>query len=196
MRPQMSRGNTFTFRPDFTIMDHVDFDAEGIVERGKVLAATFPGLQVTVTDQRGDEAITTTLHAPNGMTDYLAQWVMPNDAVGEIQVASGSYPIADKGPTVDVQVALQWRETMATEIIAFASGFETPDHGTHVNGFKRWLDEQNDIQPLGANGYTAVVSVIHPDPQFESQTRIKLMNLEAADAVYSVLSDQLGKGSA
>ncbi|MGH8244922.1 MAG: toprim domain-containing protein, partial [Gammaproteobacteria bacterium] len=108
---------------------------------------------------------------------------------------------------VDVEVALQYTDGMAISEYAFANTIHTPDGGTHLTGLRTALTrvmnnyarKNNFLKEKDVNfssddtreGVTAVVSVKHPDPQFESQTKVKLMNAEVAGIVSTVAAEAL-----
>ena len=108
---------------------------------------------------------------------------------------------------VDVEVAIQYTDGIAVSEYAFANTIHTPDGGTHLTGVRTALTrvinsyarKNNFLKEKDKNfssddtreGVTAVVSVKHPDPQFESQTKVKLMNAEVSGIVSSVTSEAL-----
>ncbi|NHZ71956.1 MAG: DNA topoisomerase (ATP-hydrolyzing) subunit B [Aquificales bacterium] len=108
---------------------------------------------------------------------------------------------------VEVEVALQYTDGIATSEYAFANTIHTPDGGTHLTGVRTavtrvinlyarknsFLKEKdnNFSSDDTREGLTAVVSIKHPDPQFESQTKVKLMNAEVSGIVSSVLSEAM-----
>ena len=108
---------------------------------------------------------------------------------------------------MEVEVALQYTEGIAISEFAFANTIHTPDGGTHLTGVRTavtrvintFARKNNFLKEKDTNfssddtreGLTAVVSVKHPDPQFESQTKVKLMNAEVSGVVASVTAEAL-----
>jgi DNA gyrase subunit B len=108
---------------------------------------------------------------------------------------------------IEVEAAIQYTDSVATSEYAFANTIHTPDGGTHQSGLRSALTraintfarKNNLLKEKDNNfssddtkeGVTAVVSVKHPDPQFESQTKVKLMNAEVSGIVSSVVYDTL-----
>ena len=108
---------------------------------------------------------------------------------------------------IEVEVALQYTDSIATSEYAFANTIHTPDGGTHLTGVRTAVtrvinayarknnflkDKDNNFSSDDTReGMTVVVSIKHPDPQFESQTKVKLMNAEVSGIVSSVLAEAM-----
>jgi DNA gyrase subunit B len=109
---------------------------------------------------------------------------------------------------IGVEVAVQYTDAYAESVYSFANTIHTIDGGTHLTGLraaltrtindyarKQGLLKENEANFSGEDtreGLTAIVSVKHPDPQFESQTKVKLMNAEAKSLVESVVAERFG----
>jgi len=115
---------------------------------------------------------------------------------------------SDEETNIEVEVALQWTNDVQSSIHAFANNIHTPQGGTHLTGFKTALtrtinsyanhhdllsalDGENLTGEDVRDGVTAIISIRHPDPQFESQTKIKLENNDARGVVETAVNDSL-----
>jgi len=185
-----STGTSITFTPDFTIMDKgLTFDYDLIVERCRELAYMLP--HVTFRVEREDQSVEPVIwHYPAGIRDWIAEVnkeiatlhpVLYKDFSGEYEYKHGKH-------TIRVELAFQFRTLDAGEIKSFVNTIPVPEGGTHIDGLNESLltaiygDAHSDlIDPL--NGLIAILHIYHPDPQFQSQTKVELLNPEVKEAV-------------
>jgi DNA gyrase subunit B len=179
-------GTAITFRPDFSIMEEDDFDFYLIADHCQKRAYTLPQLNFTIQDWRGTlQQIS--YHYPNGLSDWLnVRTIGENSVIGEQNIQKHSRAIGNQGSCypITVQIAFKWIESPKHLLCGFVNTLEIPEGGTHIDGFIVALENQ-----IGLNwdklqqGFIGIIHILHPDPQFESQTRIRLLNKDVATAV-------------
>jgi len=191
-------GVSITFQPDFSIFEPNDFDYDWIRDRCQTLAYLFPQVTISLTDEREGHEQSEDFHYPNGIRSMVHDRNLDKSERHEILYTKQSipYPISYRDGTFEiiVEVALQYTDSDAIDLRGYVNSVETKDGGTHIEGFRHalmgYLNGANP-NPLSweqvAQGLTAVINVMHPDPQFESQTSVKLLNPEAFNAVESVM---------
>jgi DNA gyrase subunit B len=189
-------GTTVRFWPDDEIFESGEFDASTLETRIRELAFLNPGVAITLTDERdGSES---TFQYDGGIrefVEYLNETRTPlHDDV---------LYLADEEQNIQIEVAMQATDELQGSIHAFANNINTREGGTHLTGFKTALtrivnDYANDqglLDDIDENlrgedvreGLTAVISIKHPDPQFEGQTKTKLGNSEVRGIVESAM---------
>ena len=160
-----------------------------------------PNLTIIFEDLRGAEPEHIVYHEPDGILGFIRELNAKKESVHE--------PVYFKGEAdgIEVEVAFQYVNEFHENILGFCNNIYNSEGGTHLTGFKttfttvmntyaREIGVLKDKDPnfTGAdirNGMTAVVSIKHPAPRFEGQTKTKLDNPDAAKAVSSVISEQL-----
>src|SRR5438067_691377 len=196
--PDGKTGTTVTFKPDPEIFHDATFDYDTLENRLRELAFLNKGLAIALHDERTGKK--ETFHYEGGIAEFVA-YLNRNDETLHAPI------YLDK--TVDrvrVEVALQYTTGEEERSRAYANNAFNPGGGTHMSGFRaaitRTLNSygskedlfKNDLQPIGEDfreGMTAIVSVQVPDPQFESQTKIRLNNTEVEGIVSSVVQEHL-----
>jgi len=198
--PAGESGTHTTFRFDTEIFKGpLEFRSELLIQRLREMAFVTRGVWIRLEDQRtGDE---TNFYFEGGIVSfvrYLNRGRQPLHAIFAVEKAVEGMLI---------QVALQYTDAFAELAYSFANTIHTMDGGTHLTGLrgaltraindysrKNNLAKENDAGFSGEDtreGLTVVVSVQHPDPQFESQTKVKLMNADVQTAVQQVVGDAL-----
>jgi DNA gyrase subunit B len=198
------QGTRVKFRYDPTIFKDVSYRFETLAQRMREMAFVTRGVTIKLVDER-------TKPFPREMTFYFEGGIESfvrflnrnrtevHDVVYAEQQADG----------VGIEVALQYTDAYAESVYAFANTIHTVDGGTHltglrsgltrtINDYARKAGQLKDKDPNFSGddvreGLTAIVSVKHPDPQFESQTKVKLMNAEMKGLVESVVASALGE---
>ncbi|MFW5915030.1 MAG: DNA gyrase subunit B [Planctomycetota bacterium] len=192
------RGTKVTFKPDPDIFGDCEFDPDKIGNRLRELAFLNSGTRV-ILGQEG-EAEDEIFHYEEGIGEFVAHL---NE--GKKPLHDDVITIQDEREGTAVEIALQYNDGFNQNIFSFANNINTVDGGTHLSGFKTALtrtlnnwardnDELKDITPTGDDyreGLTAVVSVKHPSPQFEGQTKTRLGNREVKSIVEQVAGDHL-----
>ena len=194
-------GTTINFLPDDTIFDKTRFKEDEIKSRLHETAYLNPSLTIHFEDKRKEEPETVIFHEPDGIVGFIKDLNKSKEAIHDVIYFSGECD------GISVEVALQYVNEFHENVLGFCNNIYNSEGGTHLTGFKtqftnvintyaRELNilKDKDINFTGAdvrNGMTAVVSVKHPDPRFEGQTKTKLDNQDAAKVVAKVTGEQI-----
>ena len=203
MRPDEETGTTITFWPDEDIFDDVTFTTETLDSRLRELAFLNPGVAITLVDARSEEVDERAHKYDGGIREFVE---FLNETKTPLHDDVVYFDAEDRG--VSVEVALQATDELQGSLHAFANNINTREGGTHLTGFKTALTRVvNDYAASNGmlndldgtlrgedvrEGLTAVVSVKHPDPQFEGQTKTKLGNSEVRGIVESAVHQHVG----
>lgn len=189
--PAHKHGTIVQFWPDPDIFqESTEFDIKILTTRIRELAFLNKGLRITISDMRPEEPTHEEFHYAGGIKHYVEFLDKgKQDLFPEPIYVEG----VEKGITVEV--ALQYTEDYHTNLMTFTNNIHTYEGGTHEAGFKTALtrvindyahknglmkdDDDNLSGEDVREGMTAVVSIKHPDPQFEGQTKTKLGNSDA-----------------
>ena len=205
-----STGTLITFKPDptiFTITTEFKFDV--LANRLRELAFLNPGVEITLADEREESKSETFLYR-DGIEEFVRQLSKNKDPLHPKPIIlSGKRPIKVEGRDEDafVDCVLQYTDTYNDQILCFANSIPNPDGGTHLTGFRSALtrainqySRQNNLlkekDPAISGddvreGLVCVLSVKLPNPRFESQTKVKLVNTEIDGVVSSIVYDGL-----
>lgn len=194
-------GTTVNFLPDDTIFEKTRFKAEEIKSRLHETAYLNPTLTIVFEDKRGAETERIEYHEPNGILGFIADLNQKKETVHE--------PVYFKGEAdgIEVEVAFQYVNEFHENVLGFCNNIYNAEGGTHLTGFKSTFTmvmnqyareigvlKEKDANFTGAdirNGMTAIVSIKHPDPRFEGQTKTKLDNQDAGKATSKVTNDEI-----
>ncbi|MFW5958822.1 MAG: DNA topoisomerase (ATP-hydrolyzing) subunit B [Natronomonas sp.] len=195
-------GTAITFYPDNEIFETTDLDYSTLSSRLRELAFLNPGVEITIRDERADDETSDTFVYDGGIKEFVA-YLNETRRVLHDQVVYFQAEDDD----VHVEIALQATADVQGSIHAFANNINTREGGTHLTGFKTALTRViNDYATSNGllgdidgtlkgddirEGMTAVISVKHPDPQFEGQTKTKLGNSEVRGIVESIVHEEL-----
>ncbi len=202
-------GTTITFKADETIFETVEFSFEILSNRMREMAFLMgrSGLTLTITDER-KEGRSETFCYPNGLVDFI-EFVNGTKEPLHNEIISLEARMDDAaGAPVEIDIALQYNGAYREDIYAFVNNINTTEGGTHLSGFRSGLTralntfakkanifKPNETPPSGEDfreGLAAIISVKLADPQFESQTKIKLGNREVEGLVASAVHDKIG----
>ena len=181
--------------------ENVDYRFDTLMNRFREMAFVTRGVFIMFRDERVNPSKSMSFYFEGGLKSFV-QYVNRNRKVLHSPIYAQK-----EVDNVDVEVSIQYTDGIATSEFAFANTIHTPDGGTHLTGLRTaitrvinyyarkngYLKEKdsNFTSDDTREGVTAVVSVKHPDPQFESQTKVKLMNAEVSGIVSSVASEAL-----
>ena len=198
-------GTTVRFKADPLIFTETTvYDYETLYNRLQELAFLNPFLKIDFTDERGEEPKFVEFEYEGGISEYVKFLNKDKKVMFE-------EPIYVKGNEGDIQVeiAMQYNDGFNANIYSFCNNVNTQEGGTHEDGFRNTLTrvinnyakDQNlmkkDDELLQGDdvreGITAIISVKHPDPQYEGQTKTKLGNSEVRRIVSAVFSEQLDR---
>ena len=205
-----STGTLITFKPDptiFTITTEFKFDV--LANRLRELAFLNPGVEITLADER-EEAKSETFFYRDGIEEFVRQLSKNKEPLHPKPIMlTGKRPIKVEGRDEDafVDCVLQYTDSYNDQILCFANSIPNPDGGTHLTGFRSALtrainqySKQNNLlkekDPAISGddvreGLVCVLSVKLPNPRFESQTKVKLVNTEIDGVVSSIVYDGL-----
>ena len=201
LAPDEETGTAIRFWPDAEIFETTAFTASTLANRLRELAFLNSGVEITLTDERAGTK--ESFRYDGGIREFVGYLNETRTPIHDEVIY-----FADEADGVHVEVALQATEELQGSVHAFANNINTREGGTHLTGFKTALtrvvndyaNEHGLVYDLYANltgedvreGLTAVVSVKHPDPQFEGQTKTKLGNSEVRGVVESATHEKLG----
>ncbi|UCC89421.1 MAG: DNA topoisomerase (ATP-hydrolyzing) subunit B [Anaerolineales bacterium] len=197
------RGTKTTFRFDPAIFKEVDgYRYETLVQRLREMAFVTKGVTIHFLDERQVPSREMTFYFEGGITSFV-RYLNRNRGVLHPVVY-----VEKEINGVGVEVAVQYSDAYAESVYSFANTIHTIDGGTHLTGLRSALtrtindyarkqsllkeNEQNFSGEDTREGLTAIVSIKHRDPQFESQTKVKLMNAEVKSQVEAVVGDSFG----
>ena len=194
-------GTTINFLPDDTIFEKTRFKEEDVKSRLHETAYLNPNLTIVFEDRRGEAPETVTFHEPDGITGFVKDMNKSQETVHDIVYFSG------ESEGISVEVAFQYINEFHENVLGFCNNIYNSEGGTHLTGFKTMFTnvintyarnlgilKEKDANFTGAdvrNGMTAVVSIKHPDPRFEGQTKTKLDNQDAAKVVSKVTGEEI-----
>jgi len=194
-------GTEITFLPDNTIFEVTKFKAEWLKSRMHESAYLNPGLMLHFINLRENEHEERTFYEPDGIVAYVKELNKGKEVMHA--------PISYKGicDGIDVEIAIQFVDAFEENILGFCNNIFTQEGGTHIAGFKTKFTglintyardlgvlKDKDSNFTGAdtrNGMTAIISIKHPNPMFEGQTKTKLASADATRAVLIVTGDEL-----
>ena len=210
MEPGEGTGTEIRFWPDSEIFETSDFVFSTLESRLRELAFLNSGVEIELLDERDDRV--QEFHYEGGIKEFVAFLNETKTALhDDVIYFDEDEPIREAGDTegvVQVEVAMQATDELQGSLHAFANNINTREGGTHMTGFKTALTrvvndyakDQGLLKDLDdtlkgediREGLTAVLSIKHPDPQFEGQTKTKLGNSEVRGIVESAVHEHLG----
>jgi DNA gyrase subunit B len=201
-----STGTLITFKPDPEIFrDTVEFKADIIAQRLRELAFLNSGLEIVFADERQSKAEPEKFYYKNGIEEFVKQLNKSKEPLHPKPIAfhkETKEKLDDKDIEVHLDVVMQYNDSYNDQVLCYTNTIYNPDGGTHLSGFRsavtrainqyaksNELLKDKDPQITGDDvreGLTAVISVKHSDPKFESQTKVKLLSPEVERIVGSV----------
>ncbi len=194
-------GTTINFLPDDTIFDKTRFKEDEVKSRLHETAYLNPRLTIVFEDKRAGTKEKVTFQEPEGIVGFIRDMNKAREAVHDVVYFSG------ESEGISVEVAFQYVNEFHENVLGFCNNIYNSEGGTHLTGFKTMFTnvinnyarelnilKEKDSNFTGAdvrNGMTAVVSIKHPDPRFEGQTKTKLDNQDAAKVVSKVTGDEI-----
>ncbi|RZH69520.1 DNA topoisomerase (ATP-hydrolyzing) subunit B [Natrinema altunense] len=207
MEPDEETGTEIRFWPDTDIFETGEISFSTLSNRLRELAFLNSGVRITLRDEREEtdegETVAETYEYDGGIREFVNYLNETRSAMHDDVIY-----FEDEAQNIQVEVAMQATEELQGSIHAFANNINTREGGTHLTGFKTALtrcvndyaNENDLLSDLDNNlkgedireGLTAVISIKHPDPQFEGQTKTKLGNSEVRGIVESAMHEGLG----
>ncbi len=196
-------GTDIRFWPNEEIFETTEFRRSVLENRLRELAFLNPGVHITIDDDRDPESPPSTYEFEGGIREFVEYLNESRQALHRDVIY-----VENDEADIQVEVAAQMTEDLQPSIHAFANNINTREGGSHLTGFKTaWTRTVNDyanenglLDALEENlkgedvreGLTAVISIKHPDPQFEGQTKTKLGNSEVRGIVERAVNDGVG----
>lgn len=194
-------GTKINFLPDPEIFEKTRFKSEDVKSRLHETAYLNPTLTIYFKDNRGPFFEEEAFHEPDGIVGFVRAINKKKDQITEVISFSG------EAEGIQVEIAFQYVNEFHENVLGFCNNIYNAEGGTHLTGFKTMFTsvmnsyarelnvlKEKDANFNGAdirNGMTAVVSIKHPSPRFEGQTKTKLDNQDAAKAVGKVTGDEI-----
>lgn len=201
LKKTKSTGTKISFLPDKEIFEKTRFKEEDIKSRLHETAYLNPGLTIYYADKRDGTEEELIFHEDEGLTGFVKDINKDSQPVHEPVYFSGEFE------GIGFEAAFQYTDDFHETLLGFCNNIYNSEGGMHLTGFKSALTntmntyarqigmlKEKDDNYTGAdirNGLTAVISVKHPDPRFEGQTKTKLDNQDASKAASKVTSEQL-----
>ncbi len=206
--PSDKRGTIITFKPDPEIFESTVFRYETLANRMRELAFLNKGLTLTITDERelDDDGNfrQEVFYSEGGLKEFVS-WLDES----RVKLIDEPIHVVGKEDNVEVEVAMQYNTSYAEHVFSYVNNINTPEGGTHVNGFRRAVSrvlgqfaEQSGMAAKAKvtltaedfrEGLTAVVSVKVPEPQFKGQTKSELGNSEVTGIVSRAVGQKLSE---
>ena len=194
-------GTTVNFLPDAQIFERTDFKADEVKSRLHETAYLNPKLTIVFEDLRQGEPEHIEYHEPEGIVGFVRDLNKNKQCVHEPVYFSG------ESDGITVEVAFQYVNEFHENVLGFCNNIYNAEGGTHITGFKTIFTsvmnsyarelgilKEKDANFTGAdirNGMTAVISIKHPAPRFEGQTKTKLDNQDASKAAGKVTGEEI-----
>ena len=194
-------GTKVNFLPDPEIFEKTKFKEDEVISRLHETAYLNPELTIIFEDRRGTEVNHLEFHEPDGIIGFVKDINKKSETIHEVVYFKG------ESEGITVEGAFQYVNEFHENVLGFCNNIYNAEGGTHLTGFKTAFTtimnnyareigvlKEKDANFTGAdirNGMTAVISIKHPAPRFEGQTKTKLDNQDASKATDKVASDEL-----
>ena len=194
-------GTSINFLPDDTIFEKTRFKEDDVKSRLHETAYLNPNLTIVFTDKRKEPVEHVEYHEPDGIVGFVKDMNSSKETLHDVIYFQG------EAEGIEVQAAFQYVNEFHEDILGFCNNIYNAEGGTHITGFKTMFTnvintyarelgilKEKDVNFTGTdvrNGMTAVISVKHPDPRFEGQTKTKLDNQDAAKVVSKITGDEI-----
>ncbi len=206
-------GTEITFVPDFTILEQNEFSFNTLMTRFREMAFVTRKVTISLRDERVKPIPREmTFYFDGGLRSFVRYLNRNRKAIHNILHVERDIEYLDRNDNpykIGVEVAFQYADVATTTELAFTNTINTPDGGTHITGLRssitgvinRFAKKAGMLKDKDGNfsgndtleGLTAIVSVKHPDPQFESQTKVKLLNPEVQGAVSQAVTESFNE---
>ena len=194
-------GTKINFLPDPEIFEKTYFKEDDVKSRMHETAYLNPNLTIIYEDRRKEEIEHIEYHEPDGIIGFVKDLNKNIDTIHEVIYFKG------ESEGITVEAAIQYTNEFHENILGFCNNIYNAEGGTHITGYKTAMTtiinsyarelgilKEKDVNFTGAdvrNGMTAVVSIKHPDPRFEGQTKTKLDNPDASRVTSKVTADEM-----
>jgi DNA gyrase subunit B len=195
-------GTRIRFKPDPEVFSKTEFSYETLAQRMRELSYLNRGVSIAVKDEREEKEHE--FFSEGGIASFV-QYLNRN----KVAIHDSVIHLLDDREGIIVEIALQWNDSFQELVYCYTNNIPNRDGGTHLTGFRTaltrtinsYVSSSNRIKDLKANltgddlreGMTAIISVKHPDPKFNSQVKEKLVSSEVKGIVEMVVGDRLGQ---
>jgi DNA gyrase subunit B len=193
-------GTKITFKPDHEIFPEIEYKYDVLSNRLRELAYLNEGIHIVMEDERTGKK--EEFKYTEGLKEFVISLNEGKNTLTQVISFHKEEPVT----RLIVDVAMQYNDGYSETILTFANNINNHDGGTHMSGFKtaltgtinRYAEGANlmkDVRPSGDDvreGLVAIISVKLPEPQFESQTKDKLLNLDVESFVQQAVNERLG----
>ncbi|HJK97622.1 MAG TPA: DNA topoisomerase (ATP-hydrolyzing) subunit B [Polyangiaceae bacterium LLY-WYZ-14_1] len=196
------QGTRISFKPDDQVFTNTDFSFDVLASRLREIAFLNAGFEIHLVDERTEKS--TRYHFEGGIQEFVGVLNKNRTPLHDDVVY-----LHEEKDGIDVEIAMQWSDSFNEAISCFTNNVHNKDGGTHLTGMRAALTRTlnaygtaanllKDLkQPLSGDdvreGLTAILSVKHPDPSFDSQTKSKLVSSEVKGIVESVVNERLSQ---
>ncbi len=203
--PISTTGTTIRFLPDLEIFPKIEFEYDILEKRLRELAFLNKGVRIVLGDERATEHRRAEFYSSQGLSEFVAFLNRAQSPLHPPVVFNGR----DDERAVEVEVALQYNDSISEMVVSYCNNINTIEGGTHLTGFRtaltRTLNQyakasaparNKDLTITGDDfkeGLTAIIAARVPDPQFEGQTKTKLGNSEVEGIVARVVNERLAE---
>jgi len=198
--PEGETGNRTRFLFDREIFkEDIDYRFDTLVQRFREMAFVTRRVEISLTDERGEPAHSMRFYFEGGIVSFVKYLNRNRETLHDV------FSVEKEVDNIGIEAAVQYTDAYSESVYCFANTINTIDGGTHLTGFRsaitrvlndyarrNSLIKDNDPNFTGDDtreGMTALVSIKHPDPQFESQTKVKLMNPEVQTLVTQIVGE-------
>jgi DNA gyrase subunit B len=214
-------GTKITFKPDSTIFTSTEFQYDILASRLRELSFLNAGFLITLTDERdvsvravgataADKARFETFQYKGGISEFVEHLNKAKEPVhSKVLSIVAEHPVEGGVVPIGIELAMQWNASLQEQIFCYTNNVPNKDGGTHLTGLRAALtkvfnnygtaqnlfkDVKNGLQGEDIReGLTAVISIKHPDPSFDSQTKSKLVSSEVKTIVETSVYEKLGQ---
>ena len=208
-----SSGTTIRFWPSDDAFETTDFEYNSLRSRIENLSYLNPGILFTLEEKSDDDSKEKyeEFYFEEGISEFVEHLNEGREAIHTEVIRMEKGPIdTEQNEKMAVDIALQYTDSTDSSIYSFANNIDTADGGSHETGFKtaltriinKYAEDHNLLDEIDGErlsgeivreGLTAVISIMHSEPQFEGQTKTKLGNSDARGVVSRLVSDKLTK---
>ncbi len=204
-----STGTKMSFRPDHTIFSMTEFQYDILASRLRELSFLNAGFVITLTDER-DGGREEKFQYKGGISEFVEHLNKAKEPVHDKVVSIvAEQPVEGGAAPIGIELAMQWNASYQEQIFCYTNNVHNKDGGTHLTGLRSALTKvfnsygtaQNLFKEIKSGlqgedireGLTAVISIKHPDPSFDSQTKSKLVSSEVKTIVETTVYEKLGQ---
>jgi DNA gyrase subunit B len=202
-------GTKITFKPDPTIFSTTEFQYDVLASRLRELSFLNAGFFITLTDER-ESGRKENFQYKGGIREFVEHLNKAKEPVHDKVISIVAEHVVEVGATpIGIELAMQWNSSYSEQIFCYTNNVHNKDGGTHLTGLRAALTKvfnsygtaQNLFKEVKSGlqgedireGLTAVISIKHPDPSFDSQTKSKLVSSEVKTIVETTVYERLGR---